>query len=301
MFNYAARMGNTYVMDMVVKKDTEKSYVQPNKKNGNAMLFAAKGWRRTANDLSTFTYLDKLGVPANIVTESNQTPLHALVYSNKDPEIVDFFVGKGVDVNQEDNEGNTAFLNAVYGKNTAIIKKLMPLVSDVNYSNKKEMSALLYAVRNADTQSFKELVAHKGDIHSSDAEGHNMLYHTYEVYSPQNQKAFDFFVQQAKDHKVTVAPDLAGNNLIHLAVKNQSEYLLKQAIAQGIAINHTNKQGLSPLHLAAMKSKTTTLLKSLIAEGADLSQQTDFEESAYDLAQENELLKGQDLSFLKEI
>ena len=301
MFNYAARMGNTYIMDLVVTKDTQKNYLQPNKKNGNAMLFAAKGWRRTTNDLATFEYLDKLGVPANIVTESQQTPLHALVYSNKDPKIIDFFIDKGVDANQEDGEGNTAFLNAVYGENTDIIKKLLPLVTDVNHSNKKGMSALLYAVRNADTKCFEDVVAHKGDIHSSDAEGHNMVYHAYAVYSPKYQKAFDFFMQQAMKKKVAIVPDVAGNNLVHLAVKNQSEYLIKQAIEQGVAINHANKQGLSPLHLAAMKAKTTTLLKNLIAQGADLSQQTDFEESAYDLAQENELLKGQDLSFLKQI
>ena len=56
------------------------------------------------------------------------------------------------------------------------------------------------------------------------------------------KKAFDFFVQQAKDHKVTIAPDIAGNNLIHLAVKNQSEYLLKQAIASGSFAHAPNQK-----------------------------------------------------------
>ena len=50
-----------------------------------------------------------------------------------------------------------------------------------------------------------------------------------------------------------------------------------------------------------MSTNNTKILKYLINKGADVSLKTDFEESVYDLADENELLQQQNetLEFLK--
>ena len=58
--------------------------------------------------------------------------------------------------------------------------------------------------------------------------------------------------------------------------------------------------GLTPLHLAAMKAKDVKLLQLLISKGADKKILTDFNESAFDLAKENELLSKSDITFLKQ-
>ncbi|MEM8887638.1 MAG: ankyrin repeat domain-containing protein, partial [Bacteroidota bacterium] len=66
-------------------------------------------------------------------------------------------------------------------------------------------------------------------------------------------------------------------------------------------INQKNEEGLTPLHLAAMQAKNKAMLDTLLGKGADKAILTDFDESAFDLANENEVLTktGVDLDFLK--
>src|SRR5690606_38411549 len=81
-----------------------------------------------------------------------------------------------------------------------------------------------------------------------------------------------------------------GNTLFHMAVAQGMPALLERAAELGVDINKKNDDGLTPLHLAAMKSKDGSLMQALIAKGADKALLTDFDESALDLARENELL-----------
>ena len=88
---------------------------------------------------------------------------------------------------------------------------------------------------------------------------------------------------------------------------NRNQNLLKPAFSFAhlekfnIAINQRNNDGNTALHLAAMSSHNETILKYLIAQGADKSLKTEFEETVYDLVSENELLKEQlnSLDYLK--
>ena len=77
--------------------------------------------------------------------------------------------------------------------------------------------------------------------------------------------------------------------------------LLKRVHAIGIDVNTKSNDGISPLHKAAMKAKNNAVLKYLISIGADKTAKTDFNETVYDLAKENELLKkyNVDINFLK--
>ena len=297
MFNYAARLGNTYVMDMLVRQE-EDDCMELNSNNGNAMMFAARGWRRTTNGLAIFHYLDSLGIETNVLTKTGDTPLHALAFRNNDPLIFDFFIQKGVKINQANEDGNTAFLNAVRGQNNPIIEKILPLVENIDHQNAEGMSALLYTVRNRDVVRFNNLIQHGSDLILADSEGHNLIYHAFSSYRENEKEAFDVFMQTAKEIKLSIAPDKGGSNLAHLAIDKKSEYLLDQALALGVEINHLDEKGLSPLMLSAMTSEDIMLIERLIELGADTSVLTEFGESAYDLAQENEFLANEDLLFL---
>ena len=72
------------------------------------------------------------------------------------------------------------------------------------------------------------------------------------------------------------------------------------AAKEDIDINAKNNEGNTALHIAAMKAKDAEILKFLIEQGADVKATTDFDESVYDLASENELLKKNkiDINFL---
>ena len=77
--------------------------------------------------------------------------------------------------------------------------------------------------------------------------------------------------------------------------------LLKRLEGLDIDINKKNDEGNTPLHLAAMSTGNADILTYLISRGGDVTVKTDFEETVYDLAKENELLQQQkiDLDFLK--
>src|SRR5690606_35747288 len=96
-------------------------------------------------------------------------------------------------------------------------------------------------------------------------------------------------------------PQANGNTLYHLAVANGDMELLEFVANHKGDVNTKNKEGLTPLHLAAMKAQDDKTLKYLLQLGAEKDVVTDFEETAFDLASENEILKQQKISidFLK--
>ena len=77
--------------------------------------------------------------------------------------------------------------------------------------------------------------------------------------------------------------------------------MLDEVLKFGLDINSKRSDGMTALHIAAMKAKDDHLLKELITAGADKHILTEFKESAFDLASENEVLQSKHipLPFLK--
>ncbi len=76
---------------------------------------------------------------------------------------------------------------------------------------------------------------------------------------------------------------------------------MKRLATFDIPVNAINNEGMTALHQAALKAKDDQMMKYLISIGADKNAKTDFEETAYDLANENEVLQKNkvELTFLK--
>ena len=284
-------------MDLLIEKGID--YKRINSEGGNAFMFAAGG---STNKLELFEYLKSLGIEPNIKTKDGNTPLHSLAFRQKDGKVAQFFLDNGVNPNQVNSDGNTAFLNAVRGNNKAIIELLLPLTSEINHKNKNGYTALTFATRNLSSDNVKLLLKNGADIDCIDNRNRNLITHLYEVYRSNSEDRFESLLGILKEENVVAQESFdKGNNLVHLAVEKNSDYLISKALAFGQDINLKNDDGLTPLHLAAMKSKDESLLKLLIEKGADVTILTDFEESVFDLARENELLEknGVDIKFLK--
>lgn len=301
-FSYAARSGNIGMLQSLLQKG-----VKPGQ---TAMLMAAQGTRRGANSLEVYQYLESLKLKPTVVGQKENV-LHAIVRKPKQNDIIKYFLDKGVDVNQADEDGNTVFaIAATANRDIEVLNLLFPKVKNINQPNEKGVTALAMAVRSNSPEVVAFLISKGADINTADKDGNNLAFYLLESYRPQNggpafnaSRAEDFDTKlkmlQDAGFKVTT-PQKNGNTLYHLAVAKDLS-LLKRLQPLGIDVNAKNTEGITALHKAAMISKDDLMLKYLLSIGAKKELATNFQETAFDLASENESLSKNNVSvnFLK--
>lgn len=316
-FNYAARSGNIELMKKLVQKGV--------KYTGNAMVMASLPSRGgTGNGMEVFQYLESLGIQPGSVNGNGENALHNLARRPNQAAIIQYFLSKGVNVNQADKEGNTPFMNAASAnRDTATLVLLLPLVKNINLANKKGVSPLAMAVRGNSADVVRLLVQKGAGLNTQDEEGNNLAYYLVQSYRPQpagpvnegqrgeggprgdgGQRPDDFGSKikllQDNGYNLTT-PQKDGSTLYHLAVAKNDLSLLKRIENMHIDVNTKNKEGLTPLHKAAMIAKDDAILKYLLSLGAKKDATTEYKETAFDLARENEYFSKQNISvdFLK--
>lgn len=311
-FAYAAKSGNIELMKTLQQKGIPVSPY--------ALLMAAQGGRRGPGsngggaNLAVYEYIESLGVKPNATDKSGNNVLHYLVRKPGQAEIIQHFLSKGVDVNQLDEDGNTVFINATTSnRDTAVLAMLLPKTKNINQGNAKGVTALAMAVRSNLAEVVAYLIAHGASVNAVDREGNNLAYYLVQSYSSRGGRGmggagsnpsaeFDakMKVLQDKGFKVTTLQQ-NGNTLYHLAVAKNDLPLVTHIQPLGIDINARNKEGLTALHRAAMISKDDSMMKYLLSVGAQKNVQTNFKETAFDLAAENESLTKNNVSvnFLK--
>lgn len=296
-FNYTAQSGNKEMLALLIKKGLP--YKNLNKKGGNAMLFATRSSRNGYNSLDFFKYLESLGINPSITNNEGTTPLHNLAYGDKDIATFHYFIDKGIDVNQADKNGNTPLLNAVGRNSLEIIKLLVSKTRDINFKNKDGKSALVLALRNK-PEVIDFLLSKGAKINVIDTKGYDIAYHLFKTFEKKNSQDFQkkLTTLNAKD-LVIGKTQKSGNTLYHLAVEKQNITMIDFIKQYNININAKNKKGLTALQLAVMTAKNDKIIKHLIKNGANKKVTTDFDETLYDLAKENEALKNTDISYLK--
>ncbi|TYA74354.1 ankyrin repeat domain-containing protein [Seonamhaeicola marinus] len=293
-FNYAAKSGNIELLNQLLNKGLAG--------NDNAFLFAAYGTRGKKNRLKVYQYLESKGLNPNVINEvDGSTPLHQVAWG-KDEEVINYFISKGVDVNAKNKVGVTAFMNASQSNNLNILKLLFKHVKDINQTNKKGQTALMLAVKSNTPEMIKFLLDNGGNAKQLDKKGHNISHYLLEGYSQKNAKDFPQKMTLLKTAGVDIKlPQKNGKTWYHYAVEKNNIDLMRLASKMNQDINAKDNEGNTALLLAAMKAKDDEILKFLLKQGADKTITTDFEESAFDLAKENELLKKHKVSleFLK--
>jgi ankyrin repeat protein len=308
-FNYAARTGNIALLKTLLEKGV--------KYTDDALIIASQGSRREANTIETYKYLvEDLKIKPTATSKTGETVLHFLVTKPNQTEIINYFLAKGVDPNKADSEGNTPLMIAATVKETTTaLEQVLPLVKNINALNGKGESALTMAVKSG-TPTAVELLLNKGaDVKVTNKDGNNLGAYLIESYRPQmgmargsegangkKQDPFDTKIKLLQDKGLNLAtPQKDGNTLYHLAITKNDLALLKKIADLNIDINAKNKDGLTALHKAAMISKDDVILKYLLSIGAKKDINTEFDESVYALAKENESLTKNNISleFLK--
>ena len=294
--DYAARVGNKTIIEELVKKGV--SYKDTNLDGSNAILVASQGGRGGGNSLVFFKYLEGLGIAANTTNNDGVNPIHNLAYSGKDKALFQYFIDKGVSISKADNKGNTPLMNAA-GRNSLEIVEFLE-AANVSAKNKEGKTALMNAVRGNSKDVVVFLIDKGAAINTVDASGNSLAYYLLESYSKRSEKPFTEKWELLTEKGLDIARvQSEGNTLLHLAVTKNNTDLLAKIAAYKIDVNAKNANGLTALHLAAMTSNNVDNIKQLIALGAKTAIGTDFEETVYDLALENELLDKNEIEFLK--
>ena len=294
IFNYVSKTGNIDLLNQLLKKGV--------KGNDNAFLFAAYGTRGKINTLDFYKYLESVGLHPKKATIKNETPLHILAGKTEDIELIKYFLKKGLDVNASDDYGNTPFLNAAKRNNLEVVSLLFSQLKNINQVNKKGESALAIAVANNGLEVVRFLIENKADVAVLDANKNNLTSYLIASFSNRKEDEFKQKLELLTENGLDISkPQENGNTLYHLATLKQSKNLLKLINSFKIDVNSKNNDGNTALHLAALQAKNTEILEHLISIGATKDATTDFEETAYDLALENEILKSNkiNLDFLK--
>ena len=298
IFDYAARTGNVNIL-----KQLQKRGIKPTNK---ALIFASEGTRSNANNLEFYKYLvEDLKLKPKTTGDNGENVLHNLVKKQDQKEIVTYFLAKGVDVNQTNKEGNTVLMEAAKGTDVEMVQTVLSKTKDINQRNNNGMSALSFAVNNGSADVVSTLITEKADIQVRDNSGNIITYYLIQSYRPLRPNQKDEFTE-----KIAVLEKSGvdfkelqkdGSSLLHIAVAKNDIKLLQKLEKYNIDVNAVNEEIMTPLHKAALIAKDDKILKYLIEHGADVTIKTEFEETAYDLASENEVLQknGIDIEFLK--
>lgn len=295
-FDYAARTGNITLLKKLL--DRKVKYTD------NALIIASQGNRRETTSLEAYKFLvEEVKIKATATNKSGENVLHFLATKPNQKEIIAYFLAKGVDVNKVNKEGNTPFMIAAGARENGALEQLLATAKNINLQNLKGESALTIAVKSGTPEAVSILLAKGADIKVTDKDGNNLGLYLVQSFRPgPKQESFDAKVKLLQEKGLNLAaPQKDGSTLYHFAVAKNDLSLLKKLADLKIDVNAKNKDGMTALHKAAMIAKDDSILKYLISIGAKKDITTEFDESAYALAKENESLTKQNVSieFLK--
>lgn len=311
LFNYAARTGDIDLMKSLLQKGvkfTDNAMLMASQGSGqrpaapapqaagpNAQAGppAGRGQVATGNTLEVYQYLESLKIKPNVKGKDGETVLHNIARKPNQLEIINWFLSKGVDINQADNEGNTAFsYAATSNRDTATLGALMAKMKNVNQANAKGVTPLAMAVNSNSAAVVKYLIQHGADVKTVDSNGDNLAVYLLNSYSPaRGTEDFEAKLAILQNAGLDIsAPQKNGNTLYHVAIAKNDLDILKRLESMKIDVNAKNKEGLTVLHKAAMTAKNDSILKYLLSLGARKDITTDYKETVYDLASENEYL-----------
>ena len=169
LFNYAARSGNIELLKELIDRGVKYG---ENKVTGeNAILMASSN---RENTVEYFKYLESLGLNPAVKTNEGISALHRISASNSNLDVYNYFLSKGLNVNDADANGNTPLINAAGRNNLEMVSFLAERTKNINHTNKEGLSALTMAVVRNNAEVVNYLIAQGADVNVTDEKGNTL-------------------------------------------------------------------------------------------------------------------------------
>lgn len=202
------------------------------------------------------------GLSVNEVDKIGWTLLHYAAWKGNS-EAVRFLIQKNAQIDAKDRLlGNTPFIVAISEGHLDVVKLLADLTADLNARGKDDRAPLHYAVLKRDLMILDFLVSRGADPNVSDKKGWTPLH--YAANRGQLK-----IVEHLLDKKVNInAGDRFGWKPIHHAASNGYLEVVRFLVDKSADINAEDEDGQTPFHHAAKKGQLR-VLEFLFDRGAD--------------------------------
>ncbi|MBL3658524.1 ankyrin repeat domain-containing protein [Fulvivirga sediminis] len=188
-------------------------------------------------------------------------------------EVVKYLIDKGVKTDMQDDHGYTvlAFAATTGQTNPEIYDQLLANGSKVTETNHNGATALLLLVPHLSDFNMVDYFTSKGlDLHTKDKDGSGVFFYTAKTG---NTKMMDLLIEKEVDYK---GKNNEGANAMIAASQGARRgtndlSVFKYLEEKGVQPNVATKEGVTPLHLTAARSKDPEVINYFISKGVDVN------------------------------
>lgn len=178
------------------------------------------------------------------------------------PEIPDFFIKKGLDVNSLNSIGATPLMfGACYTSNPKVLKVLLDAGADITINDKDNASALCIASRYSDSEDIIRFLATQGlDIEDRDGSGLTPMLSAFRYNS-----SIDVILALRDLGADVFAKSNDGDTALHMVAYNRDcSKPMMDFLRSRFRVNDRNNDGFTPLTIASMLSDNQIVLEGML-------------------------------------
>jgi ankyrin repeat protein len=257
---------DTDVLDLMLGNENKIEIDERNKKGKTALHMAVMD-----SNTAAAKFLLSNGANPNVADEHGVTPLHVAAKYAKGMDIVELLLNRhGVDVNCFDNLGYNALAYAKYNDHglSEAIGNLLRAKMDASAEGSNYKPKNIAAWVDSDMETIRFLIENGQDVSAMTwgENGANALH-----LAAANEKTTDLIDIILVSRQCNInSVDSDGRTPLHYAIKrpdpvtiNNARRLIKMGADPGIA----DKNGVTPLHMAARNAETMDLIEILLNTG----------------------------------